>query len=249
MSEPLMYLHDWWRWWGNPLIGIHESQLVNLPYPLEKLRAADHLLFLEMRSLLNLPELPDHYMVERPQLRSVALGNISQTGATFGKLATLSLNNSILQANAQKWIEHYGVKSPEEIRQVIQWQKEIPYALKPWRESLLITLNQGDSYSMHMESRALLSLGAYLMSFYPNFYTRWCLMAPFEVTLILKSCDPIPEEVQASFENWIEPMLNGLHESILSTYPSDDIETLDLDDTESDDSLETLDFEESNNNA
>ena len=189
MNDPLNYLHDWWRWWGNPLAGIHDSQMIHLPYATEKLKEPNYLLFLELRSTLTLPDTPDPYLVERAQLRSLALASQKEICEVFTQAATLSLGPNILQASAQKWNQHYGVDSPDQVRQIIQWRNEIPHALKAWRESLLITLDQGDSYSMHMHSRALLSVGAYLQSFYPGFYKRFQLTLPYEIMLILKSVD------------------------------------------------------------
>lgn len=241
MSDPISYLHDWWRWWGNPLAGIHDSQLIHLPYAREQLKNLDYLHFLELRSSLGLPDTPDKYLIERLQLRSLALADQDQISEVFNQVATLSLGANILHASAQKWDQHYGVSSPEEARRIIQWRSEIPHALKPWRESLLITLDQGDSYSMHMKTRALLGLSAYLQSFYPGFYKRFHLTLPYEITLILKSVDLIPQEAQSSCETWFEPMLDELHKRVLANYPGDDHELLELDDEKESTALAGLD--------
>ncbi|WP_370263616.1 hypothetical protein [Limnobacter sp.] len=241
MNDSSNYLQDWWRWWGNPLVSIHSSQVIHLPYATELLKQPSYLLFLELRGSLALPDTPDAYLIERPQLRSLALAEQEEISETFVQAATLSLGPNILQASAQKWSQHFGVDSPEQVRQIIQWRHEIPHALKAWRESLLITLNQGDSYNMHMHTRALLCVGAYLQSFYPNFYKRFQLTLPFEITLILKSVDLIPQEAQASCESWFEPMLVALHERVLLRYPSDDIEPFDLQEDEETETLAKLD--------
>lgn len=229
MSDPLSYLHDWWRWWGNPLEGIHDTQLLHLPYARDQLKNMSYLLFLELRSTLTLPDVPDRGLEGQPELRSLALSSHELLGNLFPQVATLSLGNSILQASAQKWEQHYGVASAEQVRQIIQWRQEVPHALKPWRESLLITLDQGDAYSMHMQNRTLLGLGAYVQSFFPAFYKRWALTLPYETTLVLRSVDPIPEEAQSSFQGWLAPMLSELHRQVLASHPSEDIDPIEID--------------------
>lgn len=240
MKEPAPYLHDWWRWWGNPLINIHESQLIHLPYAREQLKDIDYLHFLEIRSTIGLPDLPDRHLVERNQIRSLAISNPEKIGAVFNQVGVLSLGPSILHASAQKWEQHYGVSSPDQVREIIKWRNEIPHGLKPWRESLLITLDQGDAYSMKMPTRALLGLGAYLQSFYPEFYKRFELTLSYEITLILKSVDPIPQEAQSICEVWFEPMLNEIHKQTLADYPDDEIETFEMIDDEEVKALDNL---------
>jgi len=241
MSEPISYLHNWWRWWGNPLAGIHDTQLLHLPYAREQLKNMSYLLFLELRSALTLPDVPDRCLVSQAELRSLALCSHQQLGELFPQVATLSLGNSILQASAQKWEQHYGVDSAERVRQIIQWRQDIPHAIKPWRESLLITLDQGDAYSMHMQNRTLLGLGAYVQSCFPDFYKRWALTLPYEITLILRSIDPIPEDAQASFQNWLAPMLSELHKLVLASYPNEEIDPIDIDDPDETTTLAQLD--------
>ena len=86
MSDPISYLHDWWRWWGNPLAGIHDSQLIHLPYAREQLKNLDYLHFLELRSSLGLPDTPDKYLIERLQLRSLALADQDQISEVFNQV-------------------------------------------------------------------------------------------------------------------------------------------------------------------
>lgn len=237
MTEPTPYLSDWWRWWSNPLINMHPSQRQALPFTEVQLEELNYLMFLELRSILSLSDKPDNHLEEQPQLRSFGLGNLNQLSAETIKIAVLGLDSKILHANAQQWKKNYGIESAEDVRSIIQMWNQIPHKLKAWQESLLLEINATPEAALDLQKRALLVLGAYVMSFYPDFYTRWALTLPLDIALTLKSIDPIPQECKHAMNDWLEASLNALHQQVLARYPSED---LDVDVEEDDKELEAL---------
>lgn len=232
MTEPTPYLSDWWRWWSNPLINIHPSQqkvavsAQNLP------EQPSHLLFLELRSSLSLTDKPDENLEEQHRLRSLALGNFDGLTSETMRIAALSLDSRILQTNAQQWESNYGIRSAHEVRSIIQFWNQIPHKIKPWQDSLTFTLANEPISNLDIPARASLVLGAYVMSFYPDFYKRWALTLPYDITRTLRSIDPVPQEYKSEIDHWLESPLNSLHERVLARYPSEEFE-IDLEESES----------------
>lgn len=245
MTEPTYYLSDWWRWWSNPLINMHPSQQGFFACTQNQREELTYLSFLELRSILSLSDKPDRHLEEQHQLRSLALATFDELPAEAMKIAALSLSAGILQNNAQQWEKNYGIQSADEVRTIIQLWNQIPHKLKPWQDSLLLTLGATPDTSLNFQKRVLLVLGAYIMSFYADFYKRWALTLPYEITLTLQSIDPIPQECKSSMESWLESPLNTLHQQVLSRYPSEDLE-MDIEESESEQEAlsELLDLQE-----
>lgn len=239
-AESIKYLSDWWRWWGNPLNNIHPTQQDMLPYAKGQLQQLDYLLFLELRSILSLPDKPDRALDNNPEIRSLSLATDTEMEIIQMKSAVLSLEPSILQANAQHWSEVYGVQAPEDVRATIQLWNQIPYKLKPWQESLILNLSTTAQNIFDLKDRALMVLGAYLMSFYPDFFKRWSMTIPYAITLILKSTDPIPEDCKTTMDNWLKPALDKLHRQVVSRYPQETVELPTDGDEEEDQALAQL---------
>lgn len=224
MTEPTHYLSDWWRWWSNPLVNMHPSQRETLACTEIQLKELNYLTLLELRSILSLPDKPDSHLDQQPQLRSLALGSFDELPAETIKIAALSLDARILHSNAQQWERNHGIQSADDVRSVIQVWNQIPHKLKPWQESLILTLSAVPDENFDFKKRGLLVLGAYVMSFYPDFYVRWALTLPYEITLFLQSTDPVPQECKPTMDNWLESPLNALHQQVLARYPSEDFD-------------------------
>lgn len=220
MTESINYLSDWWRWWSNPLINMHSSHQTALPFQKEQLKELDFLMFLQLRSILSLSDKPDPLLDEHAEIRSMALATTEEREGLFMKAAVMSFEASILQTNAHNWEKNYGVSSADDVRKIIQLWNQIPYKLKPWQESMILTLQSSSPRNFGVPERAQLILGAYLMSFFPDFFKRWSLSIPYEVTLVLKSIDLLPEDCKSTIDSWLQPAFAGLHQQVLERFPS-----------------------------
>lgn len=219
MTESINYLSGWWRWWSNPLINIHSTQRDMMPYAKAQLEDLDFLQFLELRSILSVADKPDRALDEQIEIRSMALATPEEVSALNMKAAVLSLDSAILQTNAHTWERIYGVKSADEARSIIQLWNQIPYTLKSWQESLIINLNASKQETYDLQERATLVLGAYLTSYYPDFFKRWSLTAPYRITLLLKSIDLFPDDCKPAIDNWLIPLITELHKTVLLRFP------------------------------
>lgn len=219
MSESIKYLSDWWRWWSNPLINIHQSHIEMLPYAKKQLEELDYLFFLELRSILSVPDKPDRNLQNQNWLRSFALAEPDELQTLKKYYAVLTLDAGILQTNAQNWNERYGVRSPEEVRELIQLWNQIPFKLKSWQESLILNLSASAQHKFSIDERYMIAMGAYLLNSHPNFFKRWSLTIPYSTGLIIKSIEALPEESIGSMHEWLANIPAEIHKSVATRYP------------------------------
>lgn len=205
----------WWSWWSNPITGLHDTNRSAMlsALPMSQARP-DFLRLLEMRSILNLPELPDSTLVDRPWLRCLALASVDDCLNHLRPLAALLLDANILRLKSVEWLEQLGVGTPEEIRDIIQMWNEAPSDVKHWSNSFLRTRTPLELKAWTLSHRVQVGLAVYLKSYYPLLCRRWLLTQPHETSLVLSVIEPLLDSHRERIEQWITPHLQRLAASI-----------------------------------
>lgn len=224
MINELQFGTQWWVWWSNPLIGIHPEQKLRLEIAPSVLSDIDYFQLLQLRSSLGLADVPEEGVLQKSDLRYLALASSIQLEAHFTSLAVWSMDSGILHARAQDWEASYGVTSQQTIREIIESRKDISNQLYVWHDGFVSQLRMLHSQPMHVNYRSILGLGIYLKSFTPLFYERWVLTQPTSTQRVIGQLDPIPANSQESAEQWINPCLKNLMTAIQQDFPADDLE-------------------------
>ncbi|HEX4844513.1 MAG TPA: hypothetical protein VFV57_12640 [Limnobacter sp.] len=219
MAESLTYLSDWWRWWSNPLQGMHASHRAMLPYTEAQMEQLDHLMFLELRGLLNLHDVPDQALLDHPALRSLALAEQVHCKTLYTAAAALCMDASILQTNAQTWKLTYGLEHTDEVRALVQMWGQIPLSLKPLQGTLSTRLAQQEQALLSLEQRAQLALGIHLRSRCPHFYRRWALGVPNGLVCLIDAHEKPGEDAQQALGDWLEAGIAQVHQAVTAKYP------------------------------
>lgn len=212
-------------------MNVHPTQSAAINLPGTPGPTMDFLRFVELRSVLDLAELPDDAAAEQPWLLSLAIAGTEELDNTQIYFALLSMDSSILRLNGQDWERNYQVKTADEIRRIIQLWNEVPASVKSWTSSFLRQLNPNEAGSMDLIKRAQLGIAVYLFSYYPNIFKRWVLTVPYEIALQMKITDPLPIDIQSTVERWLNPPLLALLQN-LEDKQSSNIPELELDDEE-----------------
>ena len=240
MTGELIFSSRWWAWWSNPLIAIHEEHRVSLPLTKEQLDNIDYFNLLQLRSTLNMPELPDDRLILRPELRSIAIATNSVLEEHLQRFALFSLDASILHARPQDWESSFGVNSPEVIREIIVLKNDLPEALIQWQESAARHMANTLKKQLFLHDRIRLGFAVYLRSYFPKIYQRWQLTQTKEIIDWSNDLEPIPQELWDVIDHWSEAAFCALHSEVYSHH-----EVLELNfdpDGTSDNSIEEIDF-------
>lgn len=225
MIEELTLATQWWSWWSNPLIDIHPDHRLGLDFKLLNTNKIGYFHLLELRSLMGLSDLPDEQILARSELRSLALSQPEVRQSNLYKFSLLTLDSAILHARPQDWEINFDVRSPELIREIIGMRNEFPEPLLQIQSKTSRHIAQSLKNKMSIGQRADLGLGIYLQSFYPKFFSRWKITQSKEFNALLKHSENIPEELWDTTNRWIENELQSVHNSVLSTFEIQDIET------------------------
>lgn len=224
MNHSINYLSDWWRWWSNPLINMHNSHIQQLPYAQKQLEEIDYLFFLELRSILSMPDKPDRNLRSNQWLLSLALASEEDLQHLKKLYAVLTFEPAILQLNAHAWSDRYAIRSSEEVRDIIQLWNQIPHKIKSWQESLISNLNVLPNSKFSLDERFMIALGAHLLNFHPNYFKRWSLTIPYNIALVIKSVEALPEASLESLNEWLGKTQTDIHQTVLNRYPNRDVD-------------------------
>jgi|GEM_PF-3932017 len=218
IPEPMQML--WWKWWSNPLINIHAEQLERIPFETNHRtgKIQDYFQLLQTRSILELDDIPEPSLQDKPELVCISLGNTATIEKHLLKLATLTMDTSIIHARPQEWNSKFGVSSPEEIRQIIEHYRSIPYRLAKWQFSVASLVNQNDNEILTIHTRTLLGLGLVIKSFFPSLFKRWSVTSSRSITSLIKQIDPLEEGLWNETIGWIDTELAALFEETADQY-------------------------------
>ncbi|WP_334118557.1 hypothetical protein [Limnobacter sp.] len=218
IPEPMQVV--WWKWWSNPLINIHADQLERLPFETnrETNKALDYFQLLQTRSILELDDIPEPSLQDKPELISISLADSATVERHLLKLATLTMDTSIIHARPQEWNSKFGISSPEEIRQIIEHYRSIPYRLSKWQFSVASLVNHNDNMMLPTHTRTQLGLGLVIKSFFPSFFQRWSITSSRSVTSLIKQIDPLEEGLWNETIGWIDAELAALFEETANQY-------------------------------
>ncbi len=230
---------SWWAWWSNPIIGMHDDHRFKYSLGLLENEEFDYFKILEVRSQLDLPEIPDELLVFNPDVRWFALLNMEEIEEKIKPFAYFLLDSSILHARPQDWEEAYGISSPDEIRTIISERADLPKELIEWQSGASRSLNLNLKSSLFYNDRAKLCFYVYLLSFFPKLAKRASLIFPEQITLSAKIIDKMPIELWEVFQNWARPVFAVIAELVDSKYINIDPE-MDYSFIENDDELNEL---------
>lgn len=208
----------WWAWWSNPLRGMHEDHKVALPLTNAQLSCLDYFQLIQVRSVLGLPDTPDEQLTSKLELRSLALASLEQVSTYLMPISVWSLDSSILHARAQDWEAYYGVTAPEQIREMVVLRNDIPRELFVWHDGFAAQLKQLMPRAVQLKERALISLGVYLKSFYPDFYARWMFTLPIELSNLLEKLDCIPMDYFEQVDQLVHSNIQQLCKEVLRDF-------------------------------
>lgn len=203
---------QFWSWWSNPLIGMHDDQRYRLAWPIVNPRDISYLSLLELRRVLELDDIPDELLSYHPEMRALAHLSNEEFKTRFQPFSYWLLDASVLNARPQDWEQVYGISSPDEIRDIISQRAALPGALLNWHGNVARTLNLNLKAPLFLTERASVCFLIYLRSFYPRFYRRWKLTQSDAVVQASQLLDPIPQELWDTFQAWAQPIFKGLEE-------------------------------------
>ncbi|MCR2747242.1 hypothetical protein [Limnobacter parvus] len=228
MNGSLRFDTQWWAWWSNPLVNVHDEQLAVLPVITQKTQKLDYFKLFELRSVLALPDMPDDSLDTKLQLRALALASRSQLESHFLKLAVWGMDTSILHARAQDWQSNYGITSPDHIREIVTLRNEMPGEIYVWHDTFASQLKMLNSQPVLVGDRALLSLAIYLKSFFPLLYARWKLTVPLAISELASKLESIPLDLWETIDSLTSFAIESLHHEIFEPFKADSMEMPDL---------------------
>lgn len=216
MSLPKTLQVEWWRWWSNPLIGLNSDHQHRMPYALGTAgkSSVDYFQLLQTRSVLELDDHPDQDLLHYPELISISLSTQKQLEIHLIKVASLTLDSSIIHARPQEWDQKFNVKSADEIRKIIEFYRSIPVRLNRWQYQCANAINQDDRLVIPIQTRMEIGLGVVLKSYFPSFFKRWALKVPHQVVRLVDTIDPIEQGLWKEVHEWIATEVQALFDEI-----------------------------------
>lgn len=211
---------NWWVWWSNPLIGMHDEQKFNYGLGLLENEEINYYKILELRSQLELEDVPDELLLFHPDVRLFALLSMEEIEEKIGPFAYFLLDSSILHARPQEWEEAYGINSPDQIRNIVSERANLPKELQEWQSSSARSLNLNLKQSLFYADRAKLCFYVFLLSFFPRLAKRASLIFSEKIIHSAKVINKIPQELWEVFYNWAAPIFVGISELVDSKYIS-----------------------------
>lgn len=231
MIGELTYSTKWWAWWSNPLIGISPDQRRLLPLLDSTMENPNYSTLLELRELLRLDDLPDEKLYEQLNIRALCLASPTEMNNHLSKLAVLSMNSDILNARPQDWEDHYGIRSAEQIRDVITEFNNLSHLLLPVQISLTASLRKYRIAPLPIHERIRLITGLYLINFFPKLFHRWKLMLSLEIANLIEQMPKLPVDVEENLSTWFSHSLTALHSAVFEQF---DVPLFDFDEDEFD---------------
>lgn len=220
MSIPESLKILWWKWWSNPLTNIHPSHKDRIPFAIGKdtEKPLEYYQLLQIRSLLELEDLPGPTLETQPELVALAAAPVESVEKHMHKLCVLTMDNMVIHLRPQEWESRFGITSAEAIRLTIEQYRSIPPTLSKWQFATAIAINQHENLVLKAPARAILGLGIILKSFFPQFYKRWVLTTDQQTTKLLNQIDPIEESAWTEIIEWIGADLKALYEETAKEY-------------------------------
>lgn len=218
MIGELTYSSRWWAWWSNPAIRFHDEHRIQLARTQEQLSQIDYFDLLQLRSSLNLPDLPDDLLASRPELRSLAIENGEVLEKHLVRFALFSMDSSILHARPQDWETSFGVYSADLIREIVVLKHEFPSQLLQWQESMARHITHSLKKKLLLNDRIRLGLAVYLRSYFPRFYSRWQLTQGIEIVNWADSLETISPELWEVVDEWSNASFNAFHSEVFAPF-------------------------------
>ncbi|HEX4878579.1 MAG TPA: hypothetical protein VFV39_01935 [Limnobacter sp.] len=224
MNELDLFRVAWWKWWGNPMLGIHADHVSSLPF-VDIASAADitdYFKLIQVRSHFELPDVPDQAATSNHSILAATLARPDQISAHLTNLAVLTLSSGIIHARPAEWQAKYGVESADEIRKIIEHFRAIPQALSTWHHCAPAHLPEESNFGL--EQRAVLGLGVFLRTFFPSIYQRWALTQSYDLLKAVKQLEPFRDIHWNEIMAWLEAGFTSLSDEITAAYQEAKIE-------------------------
>lgn len=202
MIGELLYAKHWWVWWSNPVLGIHDDHRYRAALTPTDFEHLDYFRLLDIRSQLELSEVPDDSLVENLEIRCLALSDAASIESRLTRFAVLTMSSTILSANAAEWNEYYGVSSPELIKELVRQRAELPNEILYWQEPFSRSLANSLTTNLSMLDRTRLGLCMVLRTYFPKIMGRWSLTCPRAVTEFANSLESMPEDKFEFLKAW-----------------------------------------------
>lgn len=229
MSLHIAYETQWWAWWSNPVVGLHEEKMTRISVPRSLFGSLNYFQLIQVRSTLGLDDLPDELLTQCLELRSLALANTADHQDVLLKLALLTMDSTVLHCNAQDWETQYGVTSADQIRRIVVLKNEFPRELLQWQEINAHRLRADSAQDIHLDARIQLGLALFLKSFFPRFFKRWELTQSNQIGVWTSNLELLPEDRWETLHEWCKEMFTSFHSSVYSAFELPD---LDFDDSD-----------------
>jgi hypothetical protein len=224
MNELDLFRVAWWKWWGNPLQGIHPDHISSLPFVgiASSADLTDYFKLIQVRSHFELPEVPDQAATSNPTILAATMARPDQVREHLTNLAVLTLSAGIIHARPAEWQAKYGVESADDIRKIIEHFRAIPQALSSWHHCAPAYLPEDSSFGL--EDRASLGLGVFLRTFFPSIYLRWALTQSYDLLKAIRQLEQFREIHWNEIMAWLEPGFNSISDEITAGYQEARIE-------------------------
>ncbi|WP_329672038.1 hypothetical protein [Limnobacter sp.] len=194
------------------MIGLNPEQATSLGLSLPPQNSLNYFELMELRSKLELPDLPDDSIQSRPELSALSMCEQPTLQTKLQSLSVLTLDHSIRHARAQDWEEIYGVTSAETIREIVSRFNDLPTCLMTWQDNTTRQISHQTQEQLLLADRALVVFAAYLKSVAPKIFTRWQLTLPPKIKGLALSIDPFIEDTWESLDQIIRPVLSSFRE-------------------------------------
>lgn len=205
----------WWIWWSNPLQAIHTEHLNELPLHYQNDSTRDFSNLLGLRSLLALPEVPEHVATCSSLIKSACIAGEADRHSDLFSIAALTLGPHVLKYTANEWLINLGIDQPEIVRELIQQWSASPYSLKTWGEQLMQqhqVNNTGSTFNFG--ERCDLILAAYLKRSAPNVFKRWRLTVAGRLSTSIANGSHLDKNIFMDLESFLQPKLNSLEQKV-----------------------------------
>lgn len=216
----------WWRWWANPLEGLHPSRFVNLEA--QSITASVHHRYeivSRVRRIFMVPVVPDQAMTDAAhKLLSPLLDHETLCKGLAG-LGCLAMGDSILTARSQDWEDLHGVQNNDIIRDLVSSLRTLSPVLQTIRLEVLSHLSIDQDKPLTLQEAVHVVLGMYYREFSLSLYTRWSLTISEETEEKLSAIQRLNKEHTSEFLQWVEGRLNPLIDRFQASH---DIPMLDL---------------------
>lgn len=198
----------WWRWWANPLEGLHPERLSQIES--QGISTKDHHRYdvvSRARRILSVPSIPDDAMIESPEKLLSVLVDTETLSARLAGLGCLVLGDSILTARNQDWEDLYGVKDNEMIRDLVSSLRSLTPVLEIIRLEILSSAPFQQSETPTLQQAIHIVLGLYFREFSLPFYARWLLTMSKDTEETLSNIQRINKEQVSEFQQWVDRRL------------------------------------------